>query len=147
MSWSTYIGNVPLSFSVQMVRSAGALASKVVSNVQSWGEMTVGSKSSFLSDSTHTHFGLAWFWVDLVAHGSLCCPSRKVGLAIPCYGFAQMDRTGCAPCPVPRVPSGHAGMQATGREAVPTVGEATLPKLSKLTIATSVTVIPLMQTI
>ena len=54
-------------------------------------------------DSTHTYFGLTWFWVDQVAHGSLCCPSRKVGLVIPfpCYGFAQMDRIGCAPvCPV-----------------------------------------------
>ena len=61
-------------FFVQIVRSAGALASKVESNVQGWEKVTVGSKSSFLSVSTDTHFGLAWSWVDLVAHGSLCCP-------------------------------------------------------------------------
>ena len=101
-------GNVPLSFFVQMVRSAGALASKVVSNIQ--GEVT--AKALFCLFQRTIILGWHGFgWI----HGSLCCRPRKVGLVILCYGFAEMDRIGWAqwavgmPACSPQGGSAHSG--------------------------------------
>ena len=95
-------------------------------------------------------FNAHLFWVDMVLGGSSCTwkPMLSIKEGRPRHPIPMLWICSDGPNWVcPSVPSGHAGMQPTGREAVPTVGEATLPKLSKLTIATSVTVIPLMQTI
>lgn len=63
---------------------------------------------------------------------------RYIGLVTLCYGFAQMDRIGCAQYPV-----GMPACSPQGRRQLPTVGEASLPKLPP----TSVTILPLWQTI